>query len=455
MSANVRPKVVVIGAGFGGLFTARALMAAPVDLLIIDRNNFHTFTPLLYQVATAALDPSQIAYPVRTIFRDKENVRFLLGEVTAIDDQAQRIIIQAGAKTVEEAYDYLVVAGGSVPNYFGNNNFAEHAFELRTLHDSIRLRNHVLNLFEQAVWTTDLAARQALLTIVVVGGGPTGLETAGAVYELYNHVLSSEYRQEKLHTRVILVEQSPNLLDVYPSHLQQAARTQLESLGVETILGQKVVEVTAHSVRLGNEQVIPTHTLVWAAGVKASPFAQLLGVEPGRGGRIPIEPTTAVKGKARIYAIGDNAYLEDQAGRPYPMLIPVAQQQGKLAAHNILGAIAVQPPQTFHYRDKGTMATIGRSRAVAWLFNRIQLTGWLAWLAWLGLHLIMLLGFRNRIKVFVDWMWNYLTYDRTVRIIWAQETIPTETASAGTEGSSAEVASGTTPERQDRFPILA
>lgn len=456
MTATTRPKVVIIGAGFGGLFTARALTTAPVDVLIIDRNNFHTFTPLLYQVATAALDPSQIAYPVRTIFRDKPNLQFLLGEVTAIDTEQRRLSIQAGAKALEESYDYLVVAGGSVPNYFGNNNFAAHAFELRTLRDSIRLRNHVLNLFEQAVWTTDAATREALLTIVVVGGGPTGIETAGAMYELYNHVLGKEYQHEQLRARVILVEQSPTLLDVYPPHLQEAARRQLESLGVEPILGQKVVAVTDRRVELGDGTVINSYTLVWGAGVKASPFAQLLGVEPARGGRIPIEPTTAVKGQRHIYAVGDNAYLEDAAGRPYPMLIPVAQQQGKLAAHNILADLQGQPAATFHYNDKGTMATIGRSRAVAWLFNRIQLTGWFAWFAWLGLHLVMLLGFRNRVNVFIDWMWNYLTYDRTVRIIWAQESIGEEEAAETTAGAQGTAAESTAAvKKEDRLPILA
>jgi len=451
MTATTRPKVVIIGAGFGGLFTARALTTAPVDVLIIDRNNYHTFTPLLYQVATAALDPSQIAYPVRTIFRDKGNVQFLLGEVTAIDSERQTVAVQAGAKALEERYDYLVVAAGSVPNYFGNHNFAAHAFELRTMRDSIRLRNHVLNLFEQAVWTTDRTTREALLTLVVVGGGPTGIETAGAMYELYNHVLSKEYQQEQLRARVILVEQSPTLLDVYPPHLRDAARRQLESLGVETILGQKVVAVTDRRVELGDGTVIHSYTLVWAAGVKASPFAQLLGVEAARGGRIPTAATMAVKGKSHIYAVGDNAYLEDAAGRPYPMLIPVAQQQGKVAAHNILADLHGQPAITFRYNDKGTMATIGRSRAVAWLFNRIQLTGWFAWLAWLGLHLVMLLGFRNRLNVLIDWMWNYLTYDRTVRIIWAQEPIGDEHL-PNTTGTAADVV---VAKKHARLPNLA
>ncbi|MEZ4682402.1 MAG: NAD(P)/FAD-dependent oxidoreductase [Caldilineaceae bacterium] len=421
MSAH-KPQVVIIGAGFGGLFAARKLADSDVDVLLVDRNNYHTFTPLLYQVATSALDPSEIAYPVRTIFRKQRNLRFLLGEVTAIDEARQVITVEAAAQLHEISYDYLIVAAGSVPTYFGNENFQEHAFELRTLRDAIRLRNHILSCFEQAVWNDDPALRAALLTIVVVGGGPTGLETAGAVYELYTHVLNREYTHEQLHTRVILVEQLPHLLDPYPPQLQEAARAQLQSLGVETILGKKVVAVSAEHVELDGDEIIPAHTLVWAAGVKAAPFAALLGVEAKRGGRIAITPTTLVQGKARIYAVGDLAYLEDAAGKPYPMLIPVAQQQGELAAQNILADLRGTPPQSFTYHDRGTMATIGRSRAVAWIFNRIPLTGRPAWWAWLGLHLIMLLGFRNRVSVFINWAWNYLTYDRAVRIIWTRRT---------------------------------
>ncbi|MBX3010516.1 MAG: NAD(P)/FAD-dependent oxidoreductase [Caldilineaceae bacterium] len=416
-----RPRVVIIGAGFGGLFTARELVDKPVDVLLIDRNNFHTFTPLLYQVATAALDPSQIAHPVRSIFRDTANVNFLLGEVTAIDDNAHTVTILAGDREQIEFYDYLVVAAGSVPNYFGNDEFRAAAFELRTLRDSVRLRNHILNLFEEAVWTKDEPTRQALLTIVVVGGGPTGVETAGAVYELYNHVLNREFAQERLQTRVILVERSPYLLEPYPPKLREAALRQVQSLGVEVILGHALAEATATYVRLDDGTVIPTHTLVWGAGVKAAPLATLLNVPLPRSGRIPVEPTTQVVNKPHLYAIGDIAHLTDNAGRPYPMLIPVAQQQGKLAAQNILAAIGGQPQQAFVYHDRGTMATIGRSRAVAWLFNRIQLTGLAAWFAWLGLHLVMLLGFSKRVNVFIHWAWNYLTYDRSVRIIWVQE----------------------------------
>lgn len=416
-----RPKVVIVGAGFGGLFAARELAGQPVDVLLVDRNNFHTFTPLLYQVATAALDPSQIAHPVRTIFRKTTNVSFMLGEVKAIDEAARTVSITAGERELIEPYDYLVLAAGSVPNYFGKEQFRDNSFELRTLRDAVRLRNHVLNLFEEAVWTEDATLRQTLLTIVVVGGGPTGLETAGAVYELYNHVLNAEFAQAKLHTRVILVERDNHLLGPYPPQLREAALQQVQSLGVEVILGRAVAEVDQAYVRLDDDTVIPTRTLVWGAGVKAAPLGALLQSPPLRGGRVMIEPTTQVVGKPHVYVIGDMAYLEDQAGRPYPMLIPVAQQQGKLAAHNILADLQGAALRPFVYKDRGTMATIGRSRAVVWLFNRFALTGLPAWFAWLGLHLLMLLGFSNRVNVFIHWAWNYLTYDRSVRIIWVQE----------------------------------
>lgn len=416
-----KPRVIIIGAGFGGLFAARALANQPVDVLLIDRNNFHTFTPLLYQVATAALDPSQIAHPVRTIFRDIKNVNFMLGEVTAIDEEAHTVAITAGDRHLVESYDYLVLAAGSIPNYFGNDEFRVASFELRTLRDAVRLRNHVLNLFEEAIWTKEEARRQALLTMVIIGGGPTGLETAGAVYELYNHVLSREFAQEHLHARVILVERSPHLLDPYPPPLRESALQQVQSLGVEVMLGRALAEATNTYIRLDDGTIIPTHTLVWGAGVKAAPLAALLNVPLQRAGRIPVEPTMQVVGKPHVYAIGDIAHLADKEGRPYPMLIPVAQQQGKLAARNILANIQGQAQQSFVYHDRGTMATIGRSRAVAWLFNRIPLSGLPAWFAWLGLHLVMLLGFNNRLTVFIRWAWNYLTYDRSVQIIWVQE----------------------------------
>ncbi|MEM7127173.1 MAG: NAD(P)/FAD-dependent oxidoreductase [Chloroflexota bacterium] len=414
------PKVIIIGAGFGGLFAARELANQSVDVLLVDRNNYHTFTPLLYQVATAALDPSQIAYPVRSIFRSIPNIHFLLGIVTKIDAELQQVTIMCGEQPRTEVYDYLIVAAGSVPTYFGSDDFRQYAFELRTLHDSIRLRNHVLNLFEEAVWTEDDAHRNALLTVVVVGGGPTGLETAGAVFELYNHVLNQDYPQADLKAKVILVEMQNHLLGPYPSRLRQAAQDQLESLGVEVQLGHRVTEVYADRVVLDDGSLIPSHTLVWSAGVKAAPVAELLATELRSNGTIPIDSTTRVQGMKRVFAIGDNAYLPQHENVGYPMLIPVAQQQGQVAARNVLADLNGTSPKTFRYVDKGIMATIGRSRAVAWIFNRFALTGRLAWLAWLGLHLVMLLGFRNRLSVFINWIWNYITYDRSVRIIWRQ-----------------------------------
>ncbi|KAA3663765.1 MAG: NAD(P)/FAD-dependent oxidoreductase [Chloroflexi bacterium] len=418
MTTPEKPRVIIIGAGFGGLFAARTLANKPVDVLLIDRNNFHTFTPLLYQVATSALDPSEIAYPIRSIFRKNKNIRALLGDVVSIDYEDQIITVKIGDMHRREHYDYLILATGSTPTYFGNDNFRENALELRTLSDAVELRNHILSLFEQAAWTEAESLREALTTIVVAGGGPTGLETAGAIYELYNHVLNQEFNQWDMKTRVVLVEMQPFLLAPYPAKLQQAAREQLESLGVEVILGNPVNEVAHDHIILDDGTQINTHTLVWSAGVKASPLAEMLDVRLERNGRLPITSTTKVIGRSNIYAVGDMTYLQDQTGKPYPMLIPVAQQQGILSAENILADINGRTPQTFHYNDRGMMATIGRSRAVAYIFNKIQLRGYLAWLAWLALHLMTLLGFRNRLNVFINWVWNYFTYDRSVRIIW-------------------------------------
>lgn len=417
MTLATRPKVIIIGAGFGGLFAARTLANKPVDVLVVDRHNFHTFTPLLYQVATCALDPSEIAYPVRTIFRRRKNIRCLLGTVTEINTQERFVMIQGGGQLRREPYDYLIVATGSRPAYFGNTSFQEHALELHTLSDAVKLRNHILRLFERAIWTEDPEMCQALTTVVIAGGGPTGLETAGAIYELYNYVLDEEYPHRELNMRVILVEMQPHLLTPYPEKLRRAALEQLQSLGVEVLLERKVEAITAEAVKLDDGTCLPTYTLVWAAGVQASPVARMLAVELAKGDRIPVEPTLQVKGLENVYAIGDIAFLEAPDGQPYPMLIPVAQQQGIRAAKNILAHCQGKPQKPFDYYNRGIMATIGQRRAVAWIYNRIPLRGFIAWLGWLGLHLFTLIGFRNRLNVLINWMWNYLTYDRSVRII--------------------------------------
>jgi len=408
-------RVVIIGAGFGGLHAARELSNRNVDVLLIDRNNYHTFTPLLYQVATSGLDASEIAHPVRPVFHGAGNIAFLHGDVTAINTTEQIVTVQAEDTARHERYDYLIVAAGSVTNFFGNPTIQQHSFELKSLEDSLALRNHILRLFERAVWASDPEVRTALTTMVVVGGGATGLEMAGALYELFAKVLQREFAG--LTPRVVLVEATDKVLAPYPPELQVAAREQLESLGVEVILGSPVQEITADHITLKDGRVIATHTLIWAAGVKASPLAQMLGVPLERGSRVRILPTTEAVGLKQVYVVGDMAYLEDQHDQPYPMLIPVAKQQGILAANNILRQIQGWKQHNFHYIDRGIMATIGRSRAVAYIFNRIKLRGWLAWIAWLGLHLITLLGFQNRLQVFLHWVWNYFTYDRSVRLI--------------------------------------
>lgn len=419
MAQSDHPTILIIGAGFGGLNAARQLAGHDADVLLIDRQNFHLFSPLLYQVATAGLEPGEIASPVRGIFRDAPNVRFLLGEVEAIDTAAQQVTIRSKDGLRHEAYDILVIAAGSQTHTFGLQQVERHSFALKTLADGVVLRNHVLKNFERAAWADDPAQREALTTIVVVGGGPTGLETAGAFQELLAKVLRREYAAQlgDAPGRVVLVEQRDHLLTPYPPRLREAARRQLESMGVEVVLGETVREAAPDCVRLSSGREIRTRTLVWAAGVKASPLAEMLGVPLDRSGRVPVTTTLQAIGLPNVYVVGDLAYLEDPHGEPYAMLIPVAQQQGRHAARNILRRLKGDPQRSFHYHDRGLMATIGRSRAVGWIFYKVQLTGFIAWIAWLGLHLITLMGFRNRLNVFVNWVWNYLTYDRTVRII--------------------------------------
>ncbi len=412
------PRVIIIGAGFGGLFTARHLANTDVDVLLIDKNNYHTFTPLIYQVATCGLEAEEVAYPVRKIFRNNPNVDFMLGEVTEVDAERKLVRAKTNGTSREEAYDYLVVAAGSETNFFGNDALAQRSFGLKDLNDAMVLRNHILRLFEKASWTDDDQYKRALTTMVVVGGGPTGIETAGALYELYNSVLHREYHNlGGLNARVILVEATDTLLRPYPEKLRKSALEQLRSIGVEVMLEKMVESVEKDRVLLKGGEAIDTYTLVWAAGVQAWGFVFVVGVELARGGRIPIKPTIEVEGLDGVYALGDIAYLEDPDGNPYAQQIPVAQQQAKLAAKNILRRVANEPEETFVFFDKGTMATIGRSRAVAWVYNRIQMTGFLAWVAWLGLHLITLLGFRNRVQVLINWMWNYLAFDRVARVI--------------------------------------
>lgn len=422
MSTNKR--VIIIGAGFAGLKAARTLANKSVDVLLVDRNNYHTFTPLLYQVATCGLDPGTVAYPVRSIFKDTPNVRFLMGDVQSIDTNDQSIVIQTNANgTVTKPYDYLFVAAGSKVNYFGNESIQNNSFALRDLNDSITLRNHILRLFEKAAWTQNDSLRDSLMTFVVVGGGPTGLETAGALYELYNNVLDAEYdKNNNMQANVILLEAMDGLLAPYPDNLRESAKEQLQAIGVDVRTGAFVEEVGTDFVKLKDGTVINTHTVLWSAGVQGNTLAEMLDIELERGNQIPIKETMEVIGLENVFAAGDIAYLIDpKSGKPYPGMIPVAQQQGALAAKNILHDIQSESYETFSYFDRGIMATIGRRRAVAWVFNKIPVTGFLAWIAWLGLHLLALMGMRNRAQVFLNWVWNYLFYSRSVKIIFEGE----------------------------------
>lgn len=418
MAESRRHRVIIIGAGFGGLYAARNLINRDIDVLVIDRNNYHTFTPLLYQVATCGLEPEEIAYPVRGIFRDTPGLRFLMGEVVGISPAERWVDVRTNGHVRREPFDELIVAAGSVTNTFNLASVAEYGFGLKDLSEAVMLRNHILRQFERAAWAADAAERRALTTMVVVGGGPTGLEMAGALYELYDRVLRKEYDfLRDLEARVVLVEATDRLLIPFPEPLQQAALEQVRDVGIEVILGNPVADVSETAVRLKDGLVIPTRTLVWAAGVRASPLAQMLGVPLKQSGRVAVKPTMELIGHDGVYVVGDMAYLEDEAGAPYPMLIPVAKQQGILAARNIIRRLNGETQAAFRYSDRGIMATIGRSRAVAWIYNRVQLRGFAAWLAWLGLHLIALMGFRNRLNVFINWVWNYVHYGSPVRLI--------------------------------------
>lgn len=415
-----RNKIIIVGAGFGGLFSAKTLAGKDIDVILIDKHNYHTFTPLLYQVATCALDPSEIAYPIRAIFRKFPNVKTLLGEVVELDPGGKNISVEIDGMLQRLEYDYLILAGGSQSNYFGNDQFSSHTYDLKSLSDAVELRNHVLRSFEKAIWASEPEEREALLTFVVIGGGPTGIETAGALYELYNHVLSKEFQEHDLQARVIIVEMAPYVLGTYPHQLRKKAVAQLKTLGITLEFENPVVAVEEDQVVLQDGKQIPTSTVVWSVGVKGASLGNLLNVEMKPGNRIPVDGHMRVRGFENIFAVGDMTYIESPGGVPYPQMIPVAQQQAELAASNILAEIKGNTLDKFSYRDRGIMATIGRSRAVAWLFNRFQIAGFLAWLVWLFFHLISLVGFRNRISVLLSWIWNYLTYDRSVRIILDQ-----------------------------------
>jgi len=408
----VTPTVVIVGAGFGGLNAARALRRARAEVVLVDRNNYHLFQPLLYQVATAGLEPEEIAKPARAILRGQKNFDFRLLDVTGVDFAAKRLETSAGPI----AYDFLVLAPGGETNFFGLESMQRHGLGLKDIPDAIAIRNHVLTCFEQAMLEPDAERRRALLTFIVVGGGPTGVEMAGALSELIRLVLVKDYPRLNIKdVRVLLLEATDKLLAAMPERLREAAGKTLRRKYVEVRFGASVADYDGDRIRLNSGEVIPAKTVIWAAGVRASSLNGTLGVPTGRQGRIPVEPTLQVMGHPEVFIIGDAAYREEN-GEPLPMVAPVAIQMGQSVARNIKRQLRGLPLQPFRYRDQGTLATIGRNAAVANVFG-VQASGFIAWVMWLGIHIIQLIGFRNKLFVLINWAWDYFFYERAARLI--------------------------------------
>jgi NADH dehydrogenase len=410
-SKRTRPRIVIIGGGFGGLEAAKALRGAEVDVALIDRRNHHLFQPLLYQVATAALNPSNIAAPIRRILRGQKNLEVVLGEVVAIDATGRRVVLADGWAS----YDYLIVATGATHAYFGHDDWAPFAPGLKTVEDATEIRRRVLLAYEAAEREHDPTRRRAWLTFVIVGGGPTGVEMAGALAEISRHVLSRDFRHfDTRDARVILVEAGPRVLATFDDSLSKKALDQLERLGVEVQLSRPVTGIDDAGVDLGSER-LDAHTVIWAAGVAASPLGRTLGVPLDRAGRVQVESDLSVPGHPEVFIVGDLAsHFED--GKDLPGVAPAAMQTGKYAARRILDAIQGRPTKPFHYVDKGSLATIGRASAVAEI-GKLKLSGFPAWAAWLLIHIFFLIGFRNRFFVLGEWAWIYFTYERGARLI--------------------------------------
>ncbi len=419
MDQKTRPRVVIIGAGFGGLLAARTLAKYPVQITLIDRQNFHTFQPLLYQVATAGLSPGEIAAPIRWIMRNHRNVEVLMSEVQGFDLSRRMVKIEDG----EVSYDYLIVAAGASHAYFGHDEWEPFAPGLKTIEDALEIRRRVLLAFELAERQADTDKEQVQLNFVVVGGGPTGVELAGTLAEISRQVLANEFRTiDPKKTRILLLEGGPRILPAYPSDLSRSAEEQLRQLGVEVQTSAMVTLIEAGAVHVGGTR-LPAAVILWAAGVAASPLGKMLGAPVDRAGRVLVNPDLSIPGNPNVFVIGDLAALKDEHGHWLPGLSPVAIQEGKATAHNIGRELQGEPRKNFHYWNKGTLATIGRAAAVA-DFGRIHISGFLAWLAWLFVHIFFLIGFRNRLIVMIQWAWSYLTYERGARLITGDKHLP-------------------------------
>ncbi len=407
------PHIVIIGAGFGGLRAARALAKAPVRITLIDRNNYHLFQPLLYQVATAGLSLDEIAYPIRGIFHKQTNLDFRMAEVTTIDFEQKRV------HTTEDSvlYDYLIIATGNETNYFGNKLLEQHSFSLKDLADAEKIRNHILKQFEQAALETNENLRKQYLRFVVVGAGPTGVELAGALSELIRLVLRKDFPRLNMdEVEILLLEAAEKVLTHLDPQLSASAEAALLKKGVHLKLGQLVENYDGTTITLSNTETITTNTVIWAAGVKVSKLVEQLPVEHAGLGRARVTPTLQLPKAKEVFLIGDAAYFEDQNGIPLPMVAPVAMQQAEYAAKNILCLINGFTLQPFVYHDLGSMATIGRNQAVAQL-GKFRFQGFIAWIIWLFVHLMQLVGFRNRLIVLFNWAWEYLSYERAIRLI--------------------------------------
>lgn len=408
-----KPRVVIVGGGFGGLEAAKALARAPVEVMLVDRRNHHLFQPLLYQVATAALSPAEVAWPIRRLLRNQANVRVLMAEVTGVDVARREVLL--GAR--REPWNFLVIASGATHSWFGHDEWAPYAPGLKTIEDATAIRRRILTAFERAEAEEDSAALERLRTFVIVGGGPTGVEMAGAVAELALHSLSGDFRRiDTRKARVLLVEAGPRLLATFPEPLSDYARRALEKLGVEVRLRSPVTRCDAEGVQLGEER-ITSATVIWAAGVLASPVAQWLGAETDHAGRVIVGSDFEVPNCPGVFVIGDAALWRSDAGEPLPGVAPVAKQQGAWVSRLIASRAQGQPdPAPFRYRDAGQLATIGRRAAVA-DFGRVRLRGWFAWWFWGIVHIYFLISARSRTIVALEWLWSYVTYDRGARII--------------------------------------
>jgi NADH dehydrogenase len=414
------PRVVIIGGGFGGLYAARALKRADIELTVLDRTNHHLFQPLLYQVATATLAPTDITAPIRWLLRRQRNATVLMLEVERVDVE-RRVVVAEGGREVP--YDYVIVAAGARHSYFNHPEWETTAPGLKSIDDAIRLRHRILSAFERAELEMDAGERAAWLTFVIVGGGPTGTELAGMLPAIARHSLPRDFRRIAHEpVRVILLEGGPRVLPAYPEALSERARLDLTNLGVEVRTGALVTSVERGRVHVGDAEVLRSHTVIWAAGNAASPLGRSLGAPVDRVGRVLVQPDLSIPGHPEVFVIGDLASIETR-GKAVPGVAPAAMQMGAHAARNLRRDLEQRPREAFVYRNKGDLATIGRHRAIA-DFGRLQVTGWLAWWFWLFLHILYLAGFRNRLSVLIEWAYSYFTYERGARLITRPDRAP-------------------------------